>query len=139
MAKQILLTKKDGRLVFDQEPAAVFDFLANGSYVITIKRVSEKRSIAQNDLMWMWFTCIEHETGTPKDDVYMYYCKRFLCKVIEIGGHQEKIYNTTSKLTKDEMTEFLNKVKVDAATELGITLPLPEDRFFEQFYAQFNY
>ena len=39
----------------------------------------------------------------------------------------------------DEMTEFLNKIKADAAMELGITLPLPEDRFFEQFYAQFNY
>jgi hypothetical protein len=89
--------------------------------------------------MWMWFTCIERETGTPKDDVYMYYCKRFLCKVIEIGNHREKIYNTSSKLTMEEMTEFLNKIKADAATELGITLPLPEDRFFEQFYAQFNY
>ena len=139
MAKQIILTKRDGRLAFSEEPAAVFDFLANGEYVITIKRSSTKRSIAQNDLMWMWFTCIEHETGTLKDDVYMYYCKRFLCKVIEIGGHQEKIYNTSSKLTLEEMTEFLNKIKVDAATELGITLPLPEDRFFEQFYAQFNY
>jgi O-antigen/teichoic acid export membrane protein len=71
--------------------------------------------------------------------IYMYYCKRFLCKVIEIGNHREKIYNTSSKLTMEEMTEFLNKIKADAATELGITLPLPEDRFFEQFYNQFNY
>ena len=39
----------------------------------------------------------------------------------------------------EEMTEFLNKIQADAATELGITLPLPEDRFFEQFYQQFNY
>ena len=139
MAKQIILTKRDGRLAFSEEPAAVFDFLSNGEYVITIKRASTKRSIAQNDLMWMWFTCIEHETGTPKDDVYMYYCKRFLCKVIEIGGHQEKIYNTSSKLNKEQMTEFLNKIQADAASELGIRLPLPEDRFFEQFYSHFNY
>ena len=139
MAKQIILTKKDGRLVFDQEPAAVFDFLANGQYVITIKRMSTKRSIAQNDLMWMWFECIERETGTPKDDIYMYYCKRFLCKIIEVGGHQEKIYNTSSKLNKEQMTEFLNKIQADAASELGIRLPLPEDRFFEQFYSHFNY
>ena len=139
MAKTVIMTKNEGRLTFDVELPYVFSLLANGKYTITIKRANEKRSIPQNDLMWMWFTCIEHETGTLKDDVYMYYCKRFLCKVIEIGGHQEKIYNTTSKLTKDEMTEFLNKVKVDAATELGITLPLPEDRFFEQFYAHFNY
>jgi hypothetical protein len=139
MAKVVTMKKEGERLTFDQELPYVFSLLANGTYSITIKRASEKRSIPQNDLMWMWFECIERETGTPKDDIYMYYCKRFLCKVIEVGGHQEKIYNTTSKLTKDEMTEFLNKVQADAATELGITLPLPEDRFFEQFYAQFNY
>lgn len=138
MAKQILLTKKDGRLVFDQEPAAVFDFLANGSYVITIKRVSEKRSIAQNDLMWMWFTCIERETGTSKDDVYMYYCKKFLMKTIQVGDKMERIYNTSSKLNTLQMTDFLNKIQADAAQELGIRLPLPEDRFFECFYQNYN-
>ena len=138
MAKQILLTKKDGRLVFDQEPAAVFDFLANGSYVITIKRVSEKRSIAQNDLMWMWFTCIERNTGTSKDEVYMYYCKKFLMRTIQVGQKMERIYMTTSKLTTVQMTDFLNKVQADAATELGIRLPLPEDRFFECFYQNYN-
>ena len=125
--------------MFDVEPAYIFSTLANGSYTITIKKAKEKRSIPQNDLMWMWFTCIERETGTPKDDVYMYYCKKFLCKIIEIGNHREKIYNTSSKLTMEEMTEFLNKIQADAASELGITLPLPEDRFFEQFYNQFNY
>ena len=132
--------KKDGeRLTFDQELPYIFSLLANGSYTITIKKASQKRSIPQNDLMWMWLTCIERETGTPKDDVYMYYCKKFLIKTIQIGERQERIYNTSSKLTSEEMTEFLNKIQADAATELGIRLPLPEDRFFEQFYAQFNY
>lgn len=139
MAKQILLTKKDGRLVFDQEPAAVFDLLANGQYVLTIKRMSTKRSIAQNDLMWMWLACIERETGTPKDDIYMYYCKKYLCKVITIGERMEKIYNTSSKLNTEQMTEFLNHIQQDALNELGIRLPQPEDRFFEAFYQQFNY
>lgn len=139
MAKVITLRKQDGRLMFDVEPAYIFSTLSNGAYTITIKKAQEKRSLPQNDLMWLWFTCIEQETGTPKEDVYMYYCKKFLCKVIEIGGHREKIYNTSSKLTMEEMTEFLNKIQADAATELGITLPKREDRFFEQFYAQFNY
>ena len=139
MAKVVTLRKDGERLTFDQELPYVFSLLANGTYSITIKRASEKRSIPQNDLMWMWFECIERETGTPKDDIYMYYCKRFLCKVIEVGGRQEKIYNTSSKLNKEQMTEFLNKIQADAASELGIRLPLPEDRFFEQFYSHFNY
>ena len=139
MAKVVTMKKDGERLTFDQELPYIFSLLANGSYTITIKRASQKRSIPQNDLMWMWLTCIERETGTPKDDVYMYYCKRFLIKTIQIGERQERIYNTSSKLTSEEMTEFLNKIQADAATELGIRLPLPEDRFFEQFYAQFNY
>ena len=139
MAKTVIMTKNDGRLTFDVELPYVFSLLANGKYTITIKRANEKRSIPQNDLMWMWLTCIERETGTPKDDVYIYYCKKFLMKTIQIGNKMERIYNTSSKLNMEQMTEFLNKIQVDAATELGITLPKPEDRFFEQFYAQFNY
>lgn len=139
MAKTVIMTKNDGRLTFDVELPYVFSLLANGKYTITIKRTNEKRSIPQNDLMWMWLTCIERETGTPKEDVYMYYCKKFLMKTIQIGDKLEHIYNTSSKLNMEQMTEFLNKIQVDAATELGITLPKPEDRFFEQFYSQFNY
>ena len=139
MAKTVLMTKNDGRLTFDVELPYVFSLLANGKYTITIKRANEKRSIPQNDLMWMWLTCIERETGTPKDDVYMYYCKKFLMKTIQIGDKLEHIYNTSSKLNQEQMSEFLTNIQVDALTELGITLPKPEDRFFEQFYAQFNY
>ena len=139
MAKTVLMTKNDGRLTFDVELPYVFSLLANGKYTITIKRANEKRSIPQNDLMWMWFTCIERETGTPKEDVYMYYCKKFLMKTIQIGDKLEHIYNTSSKLNQEQMSEFLTKIQVDALTELGITLPKPEDRFFENFYSQFNY
>ena len=139
MAKTVTMKKADGRLTFDVELPYVFSTLANGTYHIVIKKASEKRSVPQNDLMWMWLTCIERETGTPKDDIYMYYCKKFLMKVIQVGDHVERIYTTSSKLTADQMTEFLNKIQADAAAELGITLPRPEDRFFEQFYNQFNY
>ena len=139
MAKTVIMTKNEGRLTFDVELPYVFSLLANGKYTITIKRANEKRSIPQNDLMWMWLTCIERETGTPKDDVYMYYCKKFLMKTIQVGNKMERIYNTSSKLNMEQMTEFLNKIQIDALTELGITLPKPEDRFFEEFYTQFNY
>ena len=138
MAKQIILNKVHGRLVFDREPASVFDLLQNGQYVITIKRASTKRSIDQNNLMWLWLECIARETGTPKNDIYMYYCKKFLMKTITVGGRMERIYTTSSKLTVVEMTNFLNQIQADAASELGITLPLPEDRFFDCFYQQYN-
>ena len=36
------------------------------------------------------------------------------------------------------MTDFLNKVQADAAAELGITLPLPEDRYYSEFINEYQ-
>jgi hypothetical protein len=138
MAKTVTMTKKEGRLTFDTELAYLFSTLQNGIYQITVKKVSEKRSIAQNDLLWMWMKCIENETGTPKDEVYMYYCKKFLMRTMTMGQKQERIYLTSSKLNMEQMTHFLDQIKADAASELGIILPTPQDRFFEAFYADYK-
>lgn len=132
------MKKQDGRLTFDQELPYLFSTLANGTYSITVKKVQEKRSIAQNDLMWMWMTCIQNETDTPKDEVYMYYCKKFLMRTVKVGEKMERIYMTTSKLNTEQMTEFLNKVQADALSELGIRLPTPQDKFWEAFYQDYR-
>ena len=102
MAKTVTMTKKEGRLTFGTELAYLFSTLQNGTYQITVKKVSEKRSIAQNDLLWMWMKCIENETGTPKDEVYMYYCKKFLMRTMTMGQKQERIYLTSSKLNMEQ-------------------------------------
>ena len=59
-------------------------------------------------------------------------------KTIRIGERLEKVYDTTSKLNTKQMSDFMNKVQADAASELGIQLPIPEDRYFEEFYQQYN-
>lgn len=136
--KTVYMKKENGRVTLSTELDYLFSTLKNGSYTITVKRAVEKRTINQNDLMWAWFKCIENETGTSKDDVYMYYCKKFLCRIICIAGKEEKIYRTSSMLSTVEMSDFMTKIQVDAASELGITLPVPEDKYFEVFYEQFN-
>jgi hypothetical protein len=88
--------------------------------------------------MWMWLECIARETGSQRDEVYMYYCKKFLMKTVTIGQKMERIYMTSSKLNSEQMTTFLNQIQADAASELGITLPQPQDRWFEAFYAEYK-
>ena len=136
--KLVKVEKKDGRVSLDTDLDYLFSTLKNGSYSLILKRVSEKITINQNDLMWMWLKCIENSTGTDKNDIYMYYCKKFLCKVIRVGEKVEKVYETSSMLNTTQMTEFLNKIQADAASELGIMLPIPDDRYFEAFYQQYN-
>ena len=135
---QILLTKNGDELIYDKEPAAVLSTLRNGKYDITITRVKEPRSLDQNSLMWMWFGCIEHETGTPQNDVHDYFCAKYLQKCVTLGRDTQSTHSRTRDLSKEEMTEFLNRIQADAATELGIRLPNPEDRYFEAFYQTYK-
>lgn len=134
--KLVTVMKKDGQVRIDTDLSYLFSTLRNGVYTLTIKRASEKRTVAQNDLMWMWFACIEGETGTAKEDVYNHYCKKFLSKPDPMG--EGFINDTSSRLNTKQMTDFMMKIQADAASELGITLPVPDDRYFEAFYQQYN-
>lgn len=134
--KQVTIRKEDGQVRVDTNLDYLFSTLRNGVYTLTIKRASEKRTVAQNDLMWMWFACIENETGTAKEDVYNHYCKKFLSKPDPMG--EGFINDTSSRLNTKQMTDFMKKIQADAASEYGITLPVPEDRYFEDFYIQYN-
>ena len=132
------LIKNGEQVSFDKEPAAIFQTLRNGEYTITIARKKEHRSIDQNALMWLWFTCIEAETGTPRQDVHDYYCVRFLRRNISWNGMDRTVVEGTSKLTKERMTWFLDQIQADAKTEFGINLPQPEDLYFEEFYQTYK-
>ena len=139
MSQTAILVKEKGEVTMDKS----FDFLCsqlrNGRYRVTIERYTEPRTLNQNALMWMWFTCIEQETGTPKQDVHDYYCNLFLRRTAVIKEKETVIAGSTSRLNTIQMTDFLNKVKADAATELGITLPLPQDRFYQEFINEYKY
>jgi len=128
------LTKQGDQVSFSKEPDAVFALLRNGRYTVTVTRAKEPRSIDQNSLMWLWFTCMEDETATPRQDIHDFYCKKFLRKTIEWNGHDEVVVEGTSRLSKERMTDFLNKVQADALTEFGIRLPLPEEKYYQEFY-----
>lgn len=41
-------------------------------------------------------------------------------------------------LSTVEMSEFMTKIQADASSELGIILPIPDDRYFEEFYEQYK-
>lgn len=139
MAKVVTVSKIDGRVTCDTNLDYLFSTLRNGTYTLTIKRASEKRTVSQNALMWMWFTCMENETGTPKKDFHDYYCREFLRRQVSVKNQVFTVIGNTSDLNTQQMTEFLNKVQADAAREFGIQLPIPEDRYFEEFYQQYNF
>lgn len=117
----------------------LFRLLSNGEYTLEIKKKVKKRSADQNALMWMWFTCVEDETGTLKQDVRDYYARKFLCRTVCINGREEIVVRGTSTLNTAEFTIFLNQVQADVATEFGIRLPSPDDVYFNAFANRYEH
>ncbi|WP_071146126.1 hypothetical protein [Bacteroides ihuae] len=139
MSQEAILTKKDGEVELSKPLEFMYSQLRNGRYRLKIERYVEQRTISQNALMWLWFTCIERETGTDKQDVHDHYCMAFLRRTALINGVEMTVCGSTSMLNTLQMTDFLEKVKADAAVELGITLPLPEDRYYAEFINEYKY
>mgnify|MGYP001275550890 CR=1 FL=1 len=72
------------------------------------------------------------------EDIHDLYCKKFLVKQVHVNGKVETIVRGTSKLNTLEMHNFMESVKIDAATEFGITLPLPEDQHYLDFIHEYQ-
>lgn len=135
--KSLTIAKRQGK-VLDREGIerwmeAALSSMPNGVRVLSLVRPRQRRSLDQNALMWVWFTCIEEETGTDRQTVHDYYCTRFLSRTVSMAGKECVIVTGTSGLDMEAMSAFLDKVQADAATELGIRLPSPEDREYEEF------
>jgi len=139
--KTIFVNKIDGVISNYEQVVSQLDgafaTVKNGRYSLVLQRHREKRSLSANNLLWLWLTCIERETDTPKQDIHDYYCGLFLSRPTVINGIDVVVTGGTSRLDTAQFAEFLNKVQADAAAEFGITLPQPEDRFFEEFYQEY--
>lgn len=114
-------------------------YLMNGGYTLIITKVVKKRSLSQNRLMWMWFRCLEAESGQSSQDWHDYYCKKLVSReMVTPDGEIVKLAGHTSTMNTAQMTDFLNKVQADAATEWGVTLPSPEDVGYDDFRLQYE-
>lgn len=134
-----ILTKRDGKVTMEKSFDFLCSLLRDGVYVLSIKRKTEPRTVSQNALMWMWFKCMEDNTGTEKQDWHDYYCAKFLMREADFGRKRFSVVGGTSTLNTVQMTDFMNKVQADAATEWGITLPLPADRYYQEFIQHYRY
>lgn len=134
-----ILTKRDGKVTMEKSFDFLCSLLRDGVYVLSIKRKTEPRTVSQNALMWMWFKCMEESTGSEKQDWHDYYCAKFLMREANFGRKRYSVVGGTSTLNTVQMTDFMNKVQADAATEWGITLPLPADRYYQEFIQHYRY
>lgn len=98
-----------------------------------IKRVYAKRSLSQNNLMWLWITVIATETENKKELVYDALIQEYAPdEKIMLGNKEKTVKKTSSRFNTKEETDFLNAIHLEGS-ELGINLPNPEDKHFQDF------
>jgi len=103
-------------------------------YTVEIRQRKGRRTLDQNALLWLWLTCISHETGNDKDALHEYFKQKFLQpEVVKIGDEEINHYSTR-KLTTAQFKYYLDSIQVFASSELAITLPDPDDKIWDSFY-----
>ena len=142
MSKTIKITKQAGEIhnrdyILERINAAL-NLLSNGEHILTLKKDVKHRSLPQNALLWMWIECISRETGEDKMAIHDYLCTRFLRRTVTVNGKESTVISGTSKLNKEQFTNFLDKVHAEFASEYGIRLPWPEDLHFEDFINEYE-
>lgn len=100
---------------------------------INIGPYKKKRSLSQNALMWKWINEVVDivctDTGNDADQIHYWFKEKFLSPtVIEVRG-QPVEYRTTTNLTAEEMSAYMNRIHAFVTQELDIRLTLPEERF----------
>lgn len=136
----ITIIKKDGTVegLTRENFDLALDLMRNGRYVLTIKREREGTTAAQLRLLWMWVNAIARETGDKPDDIYHYLCHHLLPHEVTVMGERVTVDGNPKDLKKEQMTAFLDTVKAYVRTWLGIRLPDPEDKRFEEFARRFG-
>jgi len=91
---------------------------------LTLGKKKENRTLNQNDLMWAINTLVANELGWEKDDLHEFFKEKFSPKKkITVKGVETIIPKGTSHFTKEEFSEYIERIKRFAAIELGIVIP----------------
>ena len=132
--KKKLQTEQDRN---DAITALVKITLSEGWYFDLSKR-RKVRTISQNRLERLWLACIADETGNDPNELHDYFKGKWIePKEVILFGEKKLIYSTRD-LNTIQFKNFLDKIQVFASAELGIILPIPEDKSWDQFYESYR-
>lgn len=93
---------------------------------VVVERRKRSRSKEQNNYYWgVVLPEIALHTGHSAEELHEIFKTRYLAKKVLWRGGEMKIPKSTSELSTNEFTEFLQCVILEAK-ELGLTIPEPD-------------
>ncbi|MDD5394907.1 MAG: hypothetical protein PHE17_17965 [Thiothrix sp.] len=121
-----------------------FDFiskldLAGKEWLLSFEPVRKPKSVPQLRLYFLWLKCIEDDTETDIKTLDCYFKDKYLGKEIKtFRGKEFEVPVSKADLDTKQMHYFLEAVRLEAMQEMNISLPLPEEQGFDQFYAEYS-
>jgi hypothetical protein len=93
--------------------------------VLKLARPVSSRSQRQNAFYWgVVLTTIAESTGNTTEDLHEHFKGQFLPRrFVTLAGKEMEVAKTTTALSVEEFSRYLEQLAAFAATELGITLP----------------
>lgn len=130
VATAVLIKDGSGEVQINRSLVELIESMPEGKYRIIIEPQAQMHSVPQRKLFFMWLSYLSRETGNSKTALYRYYCKRFLTEDMP----------SVSQMSNLQLSQFMLEVQSDVASELGISLPVPEDGDeFVAFITEFKY
>ena len=95
---------------------------------VTVEPHKKKRTLNQNALYHKWVGIIAEYTGHEHDELHEALKRMFLPpRFIDVGGATVEVRRSTTKLSTQEMSAYMEQVYAMASSTLGLFLPVPEE------------
>lgn len=124
---KFLGTVENGRLVFDdKERFDRYKMRLNGRVEVVVKPYRRRRTIPQNAYLWaVVYGLIADYTGMTQEEVHEAMKMMFRKKIVEVKGRRIETVDSTADASTAEFSEYIERIKAFAGTELGIVIPEP--------------
>lgn len=129
MVEKIMLKKSSWGIKSDKSLKEIVNDLPIGTYNIFVTEVGYITTSSQRKLFWMWMGLLEYWSGQPRTDWHDYFVNKF------IPPYKHGI----SDISTRAMTHFMKQIQAECATEYGVTLPLPEDKGYNEFVLEYQH
>lgn len=139
------VTKRDGAADDSRSLSDLLRWYPDGTYYVIVESAQEylrkqRRTNSQNALLWSYLTdlstVLNRETGQERwtsQELYDYLCWTMSAERVTPDGKVYRQRVSTSSLSKEAMSAFLERVQAHMSSEFGIRVPLPGDDDYELF------
>jgi len=96
--------------------------------ILTIGEKKNQRTMSQNKFYnGVVLKLIGEHLGYDRDEVHDILTAKFLKKIVNVDGKDMVVVRSTTSLTTEEMSNYIERIKIWASKEIGVFIPDSSD------------